>query len=709
MRNKKRISIILLICLFVLSLTMFIACNKKQSTDSDNKTLTPQINYTTLEILPQESVSLIISSYDGAVDWSCNAFDIATINNDGLVTGVSIGRALVTAKTDNATFSCEINVVANKTGSQSIVLDCRYLDEANKQISMYTEQVCDYSAYVCEGNKKELIENYTIISNSDCLLVDNEAKALTALKNGTAELTVSGNVNDVVLTTHYSVVVRDNKILTTDKEVITLLTPKGLRDQAVVENTSQKLFIYQYNRINGEKSVIDNSNLEFNVLDSEIISISAQGVVQSKKSGSTTVMCKKDGQEIAILVNVYCPIYTAEDMDILSLFTYKKTAENAEELLSNNYLLMNDIDYSTHVRNYILPIASVTLNSVSSNNYSTTGYSAATLSYYSLAWKDILGLVEKKLTTITKEDYLSLYIDENREFNGINPNGIPFTGIFDGNGYAIKNAWYMYDNLLGCHYTTGWTPTYYSFIGINNGTICNLEFDNLQIPNSATRWIDGKYYEAAAYSSSVNASNNPDAFHNIYLGMKTPCTNTEFTELKESAPRFASVDKSTIRTIRSGRDWDAYAEACAMVIVNSGTINNVSYLQTITTRGSVHSKDKAGYGLVLVNSGTVDSCVVGIIFKKVVIDVVGVANTIASINLYSGKVNNCSTYIVDEQKRDIATIRNFYQNQGTFYGSNKIYRDILSFNLYVNGYDKNIWTFNFGTIYPTLKDNYYGI
>ncbi len=701
MRYSKIKKILLSICFAALAIICLFACKK---TPSEKQI---KLNYTELELLPQESIVLKVNDYDGTVEWDSNASEIVTVDETGTITGISFGKAIVTAKLQDSVFECEVNVVACKMGTDTLALDANCIDGADGTGEAMLEQTYTYCALVYSGRESALAETYSLSSDSDCIVVNENENTFYAAKIGTSTLTISSQINGITLTAQYEVSVVDNRALISEKEQIVLLSPIGLKGQSVTENVSRRINLYELNRINGEKKLVENETVNFTVADETIVSIDITGELIAKKSGSTSVVCVKDGRDTTLKVSVYCPIYNAEDLDILSLATYNEDAETAREILSRNYLFMNDIDYETHVRNYILPIASVTLGSVTTNEYSTCGYSASTLSYYSLAWKNILQLTDKEFSTPETGTFHVLYKNETEEFQGINPNGLRFTGILDGNGYSIKNAWFMYDNVLGQHWTVGWSGVYYSFVGMNEGIIRNIEFENVNIPNGATRLIDGKYYDAASYGSGSYPSDNPLALHNIYLGMTDFCSDEEFAVLRENAPKIASINKETVMVYRSNRNWGAASETSAMVIVNYGVIENVHYANVITTRGSVYDSSVAGYGLVNVNNGIVKECVIGLTLKKVWLDVIGTANAVVSTNRVEGVIKGCSVYVIDLENRLTLDVQQVRKNEGYLDGNSALYNKLSEFNADVSGYNLKLWEFYVGDTQPSLKDNYY--
>lgn len=691
-----------LLCCLLFSICLCVALYGCGTKHSDMK-----INYRSVQLLPNETVQLAIEKNVEKITWSSNASDVVTVSESGFVTAISFGNALVVATTENFVFECEVSVVSCKTGDKKAALVSTCVDELSKSAKVVIGKNYSYDVQAYNGSSRVSVEEYSLISDFDGIEINTANKTISAIKNGTGKITLL--INDMNLKSEYNVITENNSLMIAEKTELSLLTPKGLQGQEILTNVSATINLFDYNRATGEKNIINKDKVTFSSSDENIVAVDESGDVFAKDNGNAEIICEKDGQVVKVNVTTYCPIYDAGDMDILSLVTYEKSFEDAKKFLSQNYLLMNDIDYVTHKRNYILPIASATVDSVSSNDYSPVGYSASTLSYYSLAWKEILSLKDKEKISAENVKYHVLYINEEEEFKGINPNALSFTGIFDGNGYAIKNAWYMFDNLLGQHWTVGWTGCYYSFIGLNDGVIRNLEFNNVKIPGSATRCINGKYYDPEGVGLWGNPSDNPQAFHNIYLGMTDSCTNEEYKILLENAPLYASVNHSTVKTGISGRNWGNNCETSAMCIVNNGNIENINYSNVITARGSMHNSYKIGNGLTVVNNGIIEKCVVGITFDLIWIDVVNNANAFATVNTFTGRIKDCFAYVVNESNITNLEVQKVYIDAGKIIGECPIYDDLAEFNSCIYGYNIDIWDFFMGNSKPCLKDNTVGI
>ncbi len=214
-----------------------------------------------------------------------------------------------------------------------------------------------------------------------------------------------------------------------------------------------------------------------------------------------------------VTVNGCAKITEIAHMDKLALVTwdYKNDVETAKKYLAATYVLGNDLDYAGQ---RILPIANVAPkigysyvrhdSSDKLSNWWTGSDLGDYLSFNSVIWRDILTAYDNrgdadwrtvkaaKIADGTWATLKTVWEDANNfnkaglsteiNFAGSNPNYLPFTGVFDGNGYSIKRAQTISANFLEVKIQTqeqfrfsGWCV-----FGENHGTITNIDFDDLR-------------------------------------------------------------------------------------------------------------------------------------------------------------------------------------------------------------------------------------
>lgn len=385
------------------------------------------------------------------------------------------------------------------------------------------------------SNYKEQIE---WSSSVDSVATVDENGKVTAVSYGNT--TISAQLDNKKLLCKISVVaektdveVQAKAVFSAQNKQIALLNPTDLKGENVSQKTSASIELYT----DGMETV-DNANVIFSVDNAEVATVDDSGTIQAKSSGNANVLCTwLNGETATIPISVYYPVYDAQDLDTLALVSYTQDKETAKKYLSANYLLMNDIDYSTHERNYILPIASVThefgrvkktgaewLETEDYDNVVRSDLGEFTLggvsrgTYYSIGWKNVLGLTEDSkdvngtlawyMKNSNKAGYAENVVGE--EFRGVNPNALAFSGIINGNGYAIKNAYYMTDNMQGHSRNTGVVSLRSNgyngvggfFIGYNVGTIENLEL-HVSVANPRDYYYNGGKYGKTQVDGSL--------------------------------------------------------------------------------------------------------------------------------------------------------------------------------------------------------------
>ena len=210
-----------------------------------------------------------------------------------------------------------------------------------------------------------------------------------------------------------------------------------------------------------------------------------------------------------VTVNGCAKITEIAHMDKLALVTwdYKNDVETAKKYLAATYVLGNDLDYAGQ---RILPIANVHLKITTkdkidgwlanrSSDWTTTRSSQTFL------WRDILTAYDNRgdadWRTVKAAKVKDGTWDSAKEawettwnfnakdgtnlskFKGSNPSDLPFTGIFDGNGYTINKAQMLFANFyMRSTYESpkSFYPSGFSVFGENQGTIRNINFEDLR-------------------------------------------------------------------------------------------------------------------------------------------------------------------------------------------------------------------------------------
>ena len=641
MKKQKKLFVVLVaVALLVCSLICVTAC-KKHTDDSSNVPQTPLgISASFLELNEGETAQLSISGARGGETLTYASEDsaIASVTQDGMVTAISYGQTVIEVRVDESTFRCTVQVNARLTGVLAAFIRSDVSEEGKIQLLPGDE----YELRVEAQKGAETLKNgsfsveWKTEGNGFTLTPDETDKSkatLKALEFGEAQITAAVTyLGESVASDEFSAVCREIYLLSNGYEnnVIRLVGEKTVAGNAAEKYHKVKPNLIYKTVVSKTAGVIDSSEMEWTIADESVAEIGENGTIHGLKEGETEVVGKSDTYgEISMKIEVWNAISSPEDLDALALATYYNDEETARKILSRRYLLTNDIDYSTHVRNFMLPIASPSGALYGQNKAAVDAtdcfekgngnilwaISASVrannpmnmkVAHYSLTWKALLGLTDAT-ETIGDKTVHYLVDSEGNEFKGINPKLVPFTGEMNGNGYSIKNAWVMADNfvLLMPNDSYATIGAGNCFIGINSGTITNIGFESINLPNTNVTYdltkTDGLKTEMKYKQYWHNASQSSMTLNGQYCGLSA----SAYVKANLTEPTGICLQANTSR-----RD-QAMSLSGALILSNLGTINNVyfDYASCSTTAG--WNGDRArGDGLVFVNASEISDCLV---------------------------------------------------------------------------------------------------
>ena len=485
----RKISIFILALVCVLCCSMFfVGCG---ATGGDSTNLQQAKYYLSLDeneitLAEGEEYILSVKKYDSkgslqqikSVKYVSDAEMVASVS-DGKITANKKGVTYVHVIADGLEVSCFVNVVAPNRNGLVIELTSSVL---------YKGLQIKANANLYEQGKfvQSLTNVSWTVSDEDCISIDAEGnitpKELGESKKITATATYQGKeyvaelVIDVVEPYYYAFSVQNVKVLTNET----------LSGKANTKGTEAIVTIDAVNALTGERVNIT-SDCSVNVMDSTVATAQIVGdkvKVTAKTNSSTLLTARVKGDVVATRITGYTPIATVEDLDELSLKSLNVTDFSA---LSANYMLTNDIDYAGNLMYPIAPyISSGTTTSIGVQwKYILQATETAGKTTYTYADREKVGTNGVGLT----DEQFKKFI-ENRTIS----NTISFSGLFDGNGYAIKNASVMYDTGVSNGNET--YAVYSSIFGKVTGTIENVAFTGVkqQDPSKCAYDITKLYY-----------------------------------------------------------------------------------------------------------------------------------------------------------------------------------------------------------------------
>ena len=222
-----------------------------------------------------------------AITWSSDNEDVATVDQNGKVTAVAVGKANITATSavsGVAAAKCKVTVTA---GLQSISID-KTLEMAKGQTK--TLNVTYTPSYTTDS--KEITWSSSNPSVAD---VDQNGN-VTAYSNGTAKITATSVVSGVAaVECTVNVTAKLQSIAITPNE---LTMNEGEEEALTVEYTPS--------------DTTDNKDVVWTSSDDTIASVDSTGKVTAKKPGTVTIVADCNGKKATATVEVKSPLKSIE-------------------------------------------------------------------------------------------------------------------------------------------------------------------------------------------------------------------------------------------------------------------------------------------------------------------------------------------------------------------------------------------------------------
>ena len=276
---KKRL---LLIFAAVITAAALVACGKETAKEF---TVTPSA----AEVTVGGTVQLTAS--DSGVTWSSSDEAVATVDGHGLVTGVSVGSADVTASLDGKTAKAKITV---KLSAVAPVLD---MDVSAKTMHIGDELPLDPKL---TENGTPVSTEFTFSSSApDKVSVDGEGN-LTALAFGSAVISVSYQYNGFSDTVTVNVSVIENIVFTADKTAVEIYVATK-SDNPVSDTVSISMLL-----VDGTVQDQDEADIEWVSADTGIATVD-NGLISAVAAGNTEVtviFTSANGTEAEIIISV---------------------------------------------------------------------------------------------------------------------------------------------------------------------------------------------------------------------------------------------------------------------------------------------------------------------------------------------------------------------------------------------------------------------
>lgn len=312
--NKK---VLLLAVVFLLSVVLLCACNKKNPDDdvtpTDKIEVTLSAQRLSLEMGQSANITATVIGSDEIPSWESSSTDIATVSG-GKVTAIADGSATITAKVGDVTASCTVTVASHET----VTFD-------RGSLRVFKGERVKVSASV----KKGLVEQDTAVSYSvqpeGYVTVDDEG-VVTGVK-------ITKSPVEVLLTATTAGGASATCTVTVEEIVVIDLSESDVTLHPNGQNTAKI-------KVSGKKGqyALNAASVSWTSSNPDIVAVTVSSdgaVLTAKKSGNVTVTASVAGSSEVAVCNVesWYALSTPEDME------YMRTDINGV------FKLVNDIDF----------------------------------------------------------------------------------------------------------------------------------------------------------------------------------------------------------------------------------------------------------------------------------------------------------------------------------------------------------------------------
>ena len=205
------------------------------------------LDRTSISLETKQTTTLIATvspadATDKTVTWSISNAEVATVGQDGLVTAVKEGRAVITASAGSKSATCEVTVKKQVIPVSSITL-------SRTSLNLTKGQSETLSATVTPSDATD--KNVTWTSSDATLVSVDQNGKVTALKGGSATVTASAGEKSATCTVEVTVPVEsvslDRMTLTLEENQTTTLiatvNPSDATEKTVTWSSSDESFV----------------------------------------------------------------------------------------------------------------------------------------------------------------------------------------------------------------------------------------------------------------------------------------------------------------------------------------------------------------------------------------------------------------------------------------------------------------------------------
>lgn len=273
-----------LACVFaaVLSCSLFAGC----ADEGGETTVSFPQKTMSVERFTQHSLEAVTDeNYDGDLIYSCSDESVAIVSQDGLLTAVGVGSAMVTVQAGNSSATMQLNVRANTEEP--------VLNTAGEQLKIPVGQEFDLSPQVYYADE-QVVAQYSFSSDSSAVTLSDGT--LTGVSVGNATVTVKAEYAGITLSKDVGVEIVDGGYFFPESQSVTLYSSdifgEGLPTSA-------------------EIGILTNlsGNVVWHSADESVATV-ANGTITAKNAGKTTVTATLNDVTEEIAVEILKPSAT---------------------------------------------------------------------------------------------------------------------------------------------------------------------------------------------------------------------------------------------------------------------------------------------------------------------------------------------------------------------------------------------------------------
>lgn len=266
---------------------------------SENIVTSVTLDKTTAEVEEGQSVTLTATveatgDADKTVTWSSSNQAVATVEN-GKVTGVKAGTAVITAKAGDQTATCTV-IVKAKTG---VVPTPTPNPGGDSQQPTVTKAVIKLNATqiplkIKQKTKAVVLKSSTVKDDKLQSAVSSNKKIATAkVKNGTLQITGKKRGTATITVTSKGGGTAKVKVKVQKKKVVTKKLKLSNKKLTLKKGKKAKLTVTR-------KPITGIEKLKWTSSNKKVATVSAKGVVTAKKKGKATITVKLSNKKKAV-------------------------------------------------------------------------------------------------------------------------------------------------------------------------------------------------------------------------------------------------------------------------------------------------------------------------------------------------------------------------------------------------------------------------